>query len=302
MFYSDARLESVVRGCDSTCKAKIRAPALAVTACTTHVIPVNYSDAVPLRQYAFGEIAPPLDQNAFLIALSLTQDQSEKLNLVTGYATTSDCAGTFNYTACTLESAIGEYDISVTNNAATLDSPANPTIIALANDTQINSTYDPIIQSYRSTLGGILAYHLDSWSSQVVLNQVRGQISGTTYAQRVYDQYVLETSGDCPSFADPMYDSIASIKKLMVYAGALAAREHISWLEPRMDPNLVDAINSTITGYLVGDQNVFHADYRFFIAAVLVELVCIALVVPTYWGWWKLGRPVSFSPLEIAKV
>lgn len=39
-----------------------------------------------------------------------------------------------------------------------------------------------------------------------------------------------------------------------------------------------------------------------YIAAAIVELVCILLVLPTYWGWWKLGRPVSFSPLELAKV
>lgn len=69
--------------------------------------------------------------------------------------------------------------------------------------------------------------------------------------------------------------------------------------------------------------------FRFFVAAAVVELLCIALVAPTYWGWWRIGRPVrtlhvtgltygscvivafanllslgqvSFSPLEIAKV
>lgn len=33
----------------------------------------------------------------------------------------------------------------------------------------------------------------------------------------------------------------------------------------------------------------------------MVEVVCILFVAPTYWGWWKLGRDMSFSPLEIAK-
>ena len=28
----------------------------------------------------------------------------------------------------------------------------------------------------------------------------------------------------------------------------------------------------------------------------------MALTVHSYWGWWVLGRPVSFSPMELAKV
>lgn len=32
----------------------------------------------------------------------------------------------------------------------------------------------------------------------------------------------------------------------------------------------------------------------------LIALACLA-VLPTYWGWWRLGRAVSLSPLEIAK-
>lgn len=27
----------------------------------------------------------------------------------------------------------------------------------------------------------------------------------------------------------------------------------------------------------------------------------MAFIAPTYWGWWRIGRPVSFSPLEMAK-
>ena len=33
---------------------------------------------------------------------------------------------------------------------------------------------------------------------------------------------------------------------------------------------------------------------------VLIVLACLAILA-TYWGWWHLGRPVSLSPLEIAK-
>jgi hypothetical protein len=35
-------------------------------------------------------------------------------------------------------------------------------------------------------------------------------------------------------------------------------------------------------------------------AFAVIVMTCLS-IIPTYWGWWRLGRPVSMSPLEIAK-
>lgn len=35
-------------------------------------------------------------------------------------------------------------------------------------------------------------------------------------------------------------------------------------------------------------------------AFAVIVLACLS-IIPTYWGWWHLGRPVSMSVLEIAK-
>ena len=67
-----------------------------------------------------------------------------------------------------------------------------------------------------------------------------------------------------------------------------------------MDPGL--STQKTITGLLEGDHGVYHTNFWYFLAAALVEVICIAFVAPTYYGWWELGRPISFSPLELAKV
>lgn len=60
--------------------------------------------------------------------------------------------------------------------------------------------------------------------------------------------------------------------------------------------------HATTTGEVTGVRSVFRTTYAYFAGAVVLELMCICLIAPTYWGWWKLGRSVSFSPLEIAKV
>ena len=95
---------------------------------------------------------------------------------------------------------------------------------------------------------------------------------------------------------------IASMNWLMVYLGKYAAERDSSYLEERLEPKWAHSVHTTTTGQQVGEQTVYHTDFHYFVAAVLVELICIALVAPTYIGWWKLGRPVSFSPLEFGKV
>lgn len=45
---------------------------------------------------------------------------------------------------------------------------------------------------------------------------------------------------------------------------------------------------------------VYTTDYQKMWIAVLVSLIGIFSVLPTFWGWWELGRDVSLNPLEIA--
>ena len=106
----------------------------------------------------------------------------------------------------------------------------------------------------------------------------------------------------CPAFADPLPDMLVSLNKAMLYAGAAAAKEDKAYLKAHMDEGMADRVNRTVAGIRLGDQLVFETSFAWFCAAALVELVCIALILPTYWEFWTLGRPVSFSPLEIAKV
>lgn len=106
----------------------------------------------------------------------------------------------------------------------------------------------------------------------------------------------------CHSFSDPTADMLAELNMLMVYTGMFAAGESSEFLNATMDPEWSDKTQTTITGQQVGHQAVFHTNFHFLIAAAIVELVCIALVAPTYLRWWKVGRHASFSPLEIAKV
>lgn len=36
------------------------------------------------------------------------------------------------------------------------------------------------------------------------------------------------------------------------------------------------------------------------VGALISTFVCVLFVLPTYWGFWQLGRKLALSPLEIA--
>ena len=301
-------LRGVVKGCPhipgTTCRAKLRAPALAITECTSHLVPVDYKRTGPTSVF-FGEPggAPPLYFQTLHVGFSLVLAEDEQINFVTGYSRLDGCEGQYNYTACTLRSAIGEYDVTIEDDAVTLDSSLDPTIFSLAQNAKVNQAATipngTGFEQTPSTLAGIAFMATNRWFSTVEQWEFEGHVQ-TFVLGDSWMNFYLDGEQECQTFTDPHNTVLASLNKLMVYAGAYAGTRDPSRLVGTLDPGL--EVNSTITGYLVGDQNVFHTEYGFFVAAAIVELVCILLILPTYWGWWKLGRPVSFSPLEMAKV
>lgn len=94
---------------------------------------------------------------------------------------------------------------------------------------------------------------------------------------------------------------IQRMNQVMFRIGVFAAQTlPPSLLKERLDPGL--EVNTTTVGQVVGEHNVFQTDLWWLMAAALVEIVCVSLILPTYFGWWRIGRRVTFSPLEIAKV
>lgn len=67
-----------------------------------------------------------------------------------------------------------------------------------------------------------------------------------------------------------------------------------------MDPGL--EYNYTVEGVRVDEVTVYSSDTGYFAGAATIELFTILIVLYTFYGWWRLGRDVSLSPLETAKV
>jgi len=184
------------------------------------LIPMNYNHIQPLAYYSkLDGLAPPLSQQMFGISVGLVLDLQEKMYLVTQYYTNDDdhsCIGTLNRTACTLESAIGEYEITIENDRAALDNPGQPTIIAFANNTAANYTYDPISAGHPSTLGSIVNSAFFLWES--IASVYETESGGATIIASGFASpgYVHADDSRCLPFADPRPDVVRSLNKMMV--------------------------------------------------------------------------------------
>jgi hypothetical protein len=51
----------------------------------------------------------------------------------------------------------------------------------------------------------------------------------------------------------------------------------------------------------VNELVVYHTTWSIAAAAIAVSILGVVSTLPLYWGWWRLGRSVTLSPLEIAK-
>lgn len=96
------------------------------------------------------------------------------------------------------------------------------------------------------------------------------------------------------SFSDPLPDIVSKLNQLVFRAASIAA----SW------SNLTDLLDPGISPHQRVDaqavRNIFHSDLRYFYGAAFVELFAVILILPIYWGFWKLGHDITMSPFNFA--
>lgn len=110
------------------------------------------------------------------------------------------------------------------------------------------------------------------------------------YRGEIPIQYLVtnkSTLGTCDMYwTDPTPDIIAGIRELG-FRTAIAATNSTT--------------EQTVLATEIANVQVYVSHYRYLAGALVVMLLGIVLVFPTFLGWWQLGRKMSLSPIEIAK-
>lgn len=287
-WYSDSPLASVVEGCvgesSTSCRATIYAPALFPT-CITRSQSIDTTESWDWKAAYEYKIAPPPYALGFAISIQLvTSGAHELINLVVASADMRSCSnGTLHYTICELRSGIGAYGVDIIDNNIQMKSLPTPRFEALSNNTHVNSTFaDLTLRLHSSTLGGLVYMSWQKWVSTLFRYFEDRQV------QFIYESTSLPYSlaikpdtfnAECVSFLNLTDDVLSSLNNLAVRLGAHAAKHPGPPDKMRMDPGL--SLHTKASGHVVGQEDKYHTNYRFFAAAALVEILCIALILPT---------------------
>jgi hypothetical protein len=234
------------------------------------------------------------------------------------------CNGTRMMKRCSMRSATLVYPILLVNNTLSIsgNSSAFPVdhLQAVGDPSDFFDYHDMNPMSY-TTLGGIAKAAQNMFNSNAFQSQYSIQINGS-----LASQYLDYGSGNTSFFTtedacainwyDPTSDIVNALNEIM-FRTALGASNvsKFSIINESINAewtNFYEAwpVNVSGSGIPVpqilpmiqtSDINVFESHYSYLAAALALLILGILVVVPTFHGFWELGRAVSLNPLEVAK-
>lgn len=284
LWYSDGPIAGAVQGCEGkVCRAKIWAPALVPT-CRAHTIDIDSTQPWDWQAALRAHSAPPVYARGLIISTQLVvSSEKEWIDLVVmnSVMEPTGCTGVLQITLCALESGIGEYDVDIINDEIHMRGLQMPTSTVLANNSQVNHTAVPPRGVHPSTLGGISNMGWQRWNS-ILFRYPDGNTTASAFGGTV--PWSLLVEGDtanyqCSSYRNITDEILISMNKLLIYTGAHVATQAGIQDQIELDPGL--SLHNNATGQIVGDESKWHTDYWFFLAAAVVEVVCIVLIAPT---------------------
>jgi hypothetical protein len=95
------------------------------------------------------------------------------------------------------------------------------------------------------------------------------------------------------SWSDPTEYILSSLNKicfLLALSGASYEYRNTSQLPPLQNITMQQTVQ----------VNIFQSDQRWFVSSAVLSLVLLALLLPVFNGFWKIGRDVSLNPIETA--
>ena len=201
------------------------------------------------------------------------------------------CDGYLQIKNCTLVVANVDYPVNIDGqkNTIILD-PSTDIFDDTLND--ISPIQDlPDAPTGPSTLAGLylaLSNQYDSRANTRWGGAVNYELTTTgATANRYVQADSIGSTADCTlAFTDPMQELLAAARQLM-FRTAIAAANGTN-------------IRST-SAIQTMETVVYHSHYGYFVGAAIITLLAVVVTLPTFHGYWLLGRNVSMSPLETGR-
>ncbi|KAJ9627625.1 hypothetical protein H2203_002837 [Taxawa tesnikishii (nom. ined.)] len=248
------------------------------------------------------------------------------------------CPGTLSQQTCYLRPAVINYPVTAQQYAGTRSTSGvtlgwNTTSLASAAEKSIygiqaNTSAGAYDRSQKQQSGfSILEYNDIQEDHIAAAFNTDSQLGGLLLAFQMYLKgdasiwydgylgYVTDFTGIAPTqlttlptleqcgywFNDPIDWLVQSINgitfSMALDLGGVAYREAI---RARAQAGDVDSLAVNYNGTLYLEKVHYETDFGFMWGAFASMLVCVLCVLPTYYGYWQLGRKVTLGPFEIA--
>lgn len=103
------------------------------------------------------------------------------------------------------------------------------------------------------------------------------------------------------SFYDRLTEIMVDLNTLMfITSQDLGNRVEAQWDNTTLNQVYVDQSSRLVSGHMYLKEGHYETKWWFAGGAFAATIVCVLLVLPSYWGFWELGRPFTLSPIEIA--
>ena len=305
-------------GCEGRCETVFQGAGFAVDCHPPTKTPINYNPPTPLKNGSWGPTAFD-NQPIFSVELSwshglhavdenhhpsINSSVPEQLFLLIGYSDTKECAGSFVTKDCTLTEAVVDYPVVLHNSTVSLNNPTvNLHVVSMGNSTpDVTGGYLP---GGNITLGGFALAGTDLFASNTSVRFVGAAGMWEVNMLNTFaSQYILtpKYSDNCQfDWRDPTDDILNALHEIMFRTALKAASEADSVFVQNAQGDRTFATKQSVHATQTRVQNVFLSHYGYLSAALAVMTLGVLSVVPTFQGWWKLGRPMTLSPLEMAK-
>lgn len=227
---------------------------------------------------------------------------TEPMVISTGRANYQDCQGNFTFSNCTFIPAVLEYEIAIENGMVTYEPPA---IVHSSFADNYCSNYS--VLAYSGFMSIMLPNtfsngSLGHWDPAFIPPGAHPiEVADTQTFNSFSWSYVdmIAGSDECTMRTrDPMDDIIAQYNDVLFRAGLLAG----SWANiTELLPLSSLPVHQSVSATQIKEMNVFKSDLRWFLGAAAIQILTVVLIVPAFWGWWKIGIELTLSPFHTAK-
>lgn len=238
------------------------------------------------------------------------------------------CNGTLVRKSCSLFSATLEYPITLINSTVSLGTNSSNFAVdhlqAYGNFSDFFDHHDLNALSV-TTLGGVSVAAQNMFGSRAVedvyLVQMNGSLASQYAVFETGNGSFEQTQNPCAiNWGDPTTEIMDSLNEIMFRTAlsvsnvskysvlnASISEWWTSYYEafPVIYPNRPNDTGIPIPQLIAMEQTsnitVFQSHYSYLAAALGIMALGVLVVMPTFYGFWELGRDASLNPLEVAK-